>query len=78
MRLADGSDLRYEDPTPEEVAGTFKRVGKLIEMLGVLGIRCDQICNQTELAIDRYYDLKNGVIAKDSFSGKFMKGDIAR
>ena len=51
---------------------------KIQLMLGVPGIKCDQICNQTELAIDRYYDLKNGVIAKDSISGKYMKADVAR
>jgi len=78
MKLADGKDLRYEGSTPEEVAGIFNRVGTLIEMLGVLGIKCDEIHDQTGSAIDRYEDLKNGLIAKDGVSGHFVSSKIAR
>jgi len=78
MKLANGSDLRYEGSTPEKVAGIFHRVGTLIEMLGVLGIKCDEIHDQTSSAIHRYDDLKEGRIAKDSASGKFVRADFAR
>ncbi len=46
-------------------------------MLGVLGVKCDKIHDQADSAIDRYWDLKNGIIAKDEVSSHFESAKLA-